>query len=280
MLRCNRRLFNEYRNNKKNICFHYGGSYNNISVTDYSGNSNRDAKTITFTPTYDEDGVLLKYNSGALVNGHYAGGEGDNINRISVDGDTAYCIQPGVTLNSGDKLRESSSDAWKALSDSKKKAVGLALLYGYQGNKKNLDGSDDEKWAATQALVWEFVAGCRNTSGKYKRTEKTIYSLYIGSNYSNAGIEKAYDQIVDLLKEHNTIPSFMSEDKEEVLKDMKFKDGKYTVTLTDENKVLSDYTVTCSNDRISISTSGNKLTISSTEAFEDSVQLRLKKQCA
>ena len=233
-----------------------------------------DNVTIMFEPCYDKSGSVMKYNSGETIGGHYAGGKGENINRIFADGEPAFCIQPGVELHSGNQLKESSSDAWNALSSNKKKAIGLALLYGYSGNKKNLKGSDDEKWTATQVLIWEFVTGCRKATGAYKRSEKTIYSLYFGSSYANAGAKEVYEQIVDLLKVHNTIPSFMSEEKTEIMKDMKFKDGKYVVTLTDENKVLSDYKFSCSNDKINISKSGNKLTISLDEELEDSVRIK------
>ena len=85
-----------------------------------------------------------------------------------VNGDTGFCIQPGVPLHTGDTLKEASSNAWNALSSNQKKAVGLALLYGYQGNKSRLSGSDDEKWLATQTLVWEFVTGSREATGSYK----------------------------------------------------------------------------------------------------------------
>lgn len=236
-----------------------------------------DNVTITFEPCYDKSGSVMKYNAGETINGHYAGGKGENINRIFADKEAAFCIQPGVELHSGNQLKESSSDTWKALSANKKKAVGLALLYGYSGNKKNLKGSDDEKWTATQVLIWEFVTGCRKATGAYKKNDKTIYSLYFGSSYANAGAKEVYDQIVDLLKEHNTIPSFMSENKTEILKDMKLKDGKYIVTLTDENKVLSDFDFSCGNDKIKITKSGNKLTISSAEALEKSVRIKAVK---
>lgn len=236
-----------------------------------------DAKTITFTQTYDSDGNEIKYNSGATIDGHYAGGKGESRYRIDVDGKTAFCIEPGVSLHTGDALKEASSKAWKDLSSNKKKAIKLALLYGYQGNKKNLKGNDDEKWVATQTLVWEFMAGSRKATGTFKRNNKTVYNLHFGSNYPNKGAEAVYDQIVDLLKTHNTIPSFMSENKSEIVKGMKYADGKYSVTLTDKNEILSEFTITSESDKVSVSQSGNKLTISSTEAIEDSVRIKAVK---
>lgn len=123
----------------------------------------------------------MYYNSSAVINGYTAGGTGKNKFRMYVDGSTAFCIQPGVPLKTGDTLKESSSATWNALSASQKKAVGLALLYGYQGNRDSLTGCDDEKWLATQTLVWEFVTGCRNSAGSFTQTDTTVYSLHFGS---------------------------------------------------------------------------------------------------
>jgi putative ABC transport system permease protein len=102
--------------------------------------------------------------------------------RMFVDGENAFCIQPGVPLKTGNTLKKASSDTWNALSANQKKAVGLALLYGYQGNRNNLSGSDDEKWLATQTLVWEFVTGCREATGSYNQTSTTVYSLHFASS--------------------------------------------------------------------------------------------------
>lgn len=236
-----------------------------------------DAGVITFYPTYDSNGNEIKYNSSAKINGRTAGGKGESRYRIEVDGDAAFCIEPGETLNSGDTLKEGSSDVWKALSSDKKKAIKLTLLYGYQGNKKNLSGSDDEKYVATQTIIWEFVAGSRDTTS-YKRADKTVYNIQFGSNYANKGTEAVYDEIVELLKSHDTIPSFMSEDKDEVLKDMKYKDGQYIVTLTDKKKVLSDFTFTSESDDVKVSKSGNTLSITSKEALEDTVRIKAVKK--
>lgn len=111
-----------------------------------------DIGTISFTHTYDSSGNAMRYNSSASIGGYTAGGTGEYKYRMYVDGEDAFCIQPGVPLKTGNTLKKASSDTWNALSANQKKAVGLALLYGYQGNKNNLSGSDDEKWLATQTL--------------------------------------------------------------------------------------------------------------------------------
>ena len=232
-----------------------------------------DIGTISFTHTYDSSGNAMRYNSSAVINGYTAGGTGNYKYRMYVDGETGFCIQPGVPLKTGNTLAKASSETWNALSSNQKKAVGLALLYGYQGNRSNLTGSDDEKWLATQTLVWEFVTGCREATGSYKQTSTTVYSLHFGSNYANSGAKAAYDQIVSLMSEHNTIPSFMSGGKNDITKELSYKDGKYSVTLTDKNGVLSDYSFTSSDANVSVSKDGNKLTISSTKAISGSVRI-------
>lgn len=232
-----------------------------------------DVGTISFSHTYDGNGNAMRYNSSANINGYIAGGTGNYKYRMFVDGDTAFCLQPGVPLKTGNTLKEASSEAWNALSGSQKKAVGLALLYGYQGNRGNLSGSDDEKWLATQTLVWEFVTGCREATGSYRQTSSTVYSLHFGSHYPNSGAKKVYDQIVSLMSKHNTIPSFMSGGKDDLTKELVYKDGKYSLTLTDKNGVLSEYSFASSSDAVSVAKSGNKLTLTSKKAFHGSVRI-------
>ena len=232
-----------------------------------------DIGTISFSHTYDSSGNAMRYNSSATFDGHTAGGTGNYKYRMFVDGENAFCIQPGVPLNTGNTLKKASSDTWNALSANQKKAVGLALLYGYQGNRSNLTGSDDEKWVATQTLVWEFVTGCREATGSFSKTSDKVYSLHFGSNYANSGAKAAYDQIVSLMSEHHTIPSFMSGSKNGITKELAYKDGKYTLTFTDSNGVLSDYAFSSSDSKVSVSKSGNKLTISSAKAFDGTVRI-------
>ena len=232
-----------------------------------------DIGTISFDFTYDRNGNAMRYNSSAVFDGYTAGGTGSYKYRMYVDGDNAFCIQPGVPLKTGNTLKKNSSQTWNALSSSQKKAVGLALLYGYQGNRSHLSGSDDEKWLATQTLVWEFVTGCRESTGAYQQTSQKAYSLHFGSNYPNSGAAEVYNQIVSLLSKHNTIPSFMSGGADDITKELSYQDGKYTMTLTDNNGVLVDYSFATSDSKVSVSKSGNKLTITSETAFDGSVRI-------
>ncbi|MCD8097728.1 MAG: carboxypeptidase regulatory-like domain-containing protein, partial [Lachnospiraceae bacterium] len=144
-----------------------------------------------------------------------------------------------------------------------------ALLYGYQGNRGNLSGSVDEIWLATQILVWEFVTGCRNATGTYARTSTQIYDVICGSNYANSGTAEVYKEIIALLTARNTTPSFMTGGTTA----LEYKNGEYVLTLTDSNGVLDDYDFTASSSSVSVSKSGNTLTIRAGEAFDGTVRI-------
>ena len=229
--------------------------------------------TISFDHTYDGAGNAMRYNSTANIDGHVPGNTGEYINRMYVDGEDAYCIQPGVPLRTGNILAKDSSSAWNVLSGNQKKAVGLALLYGNQGNSNHLTGNDDEKWLATQTLVWEFVTGYRESIGTYRQTGGTIYNLHFGSNYPNSGARAAYDQIIAMMSKHNTIPSFMSGSEGSITRELSYRDGRYSMTFTDSNNTLSEYDFASSDSNIRVSKNGDKLTVTSEKAVKGTVRI-------
>lgn len=95
----------------------------------------------------------MRYNSSANIGGYTAGGTGNYKYRMFVDGENAFCIQPGVPLKTGNTLKKASSDTWNALSANQKKAVGLALLYGYQGNRTS-STSSAERIGLLLVIIW------------------------------------------------------------------------------------------------------------------------------
>lgn len=195
---------------------------------------------------------------------------GEELCKIFADGKEAYCIEPGHTLYSGNTLTESASTVWKNLGSAKQKAINLALLYGKPGSGKSLSGTEDQKWVATQLIVWEFVSGCRSTGEGYKCTNtKFIDGICAGG--ANPGVKSVYNAISKSLANYSTVPSFASAiaSKAEPY-EMKYSDGKYTLTLTDSNSILSDFDFKTTSG-ISVSKSGNKLTLTSTLPVNDAV---------
>ena len=123
---------------------------------------------------------------------------------------------------------------------------------------------------ATQLIVWEFVSGCRSTSEGYKCTNtKFIDGICAGG--ANPGVKSDYNAISKSLANYSTVPSFASAiaSKAETY-DMKYTDGKYTLKLTDSNSILSDFSFKTTSG-ISVSKSGNKLTLTSTSPVNDAV---------
>ena len=229
-----------------------------------------DKVTITFDYCYDSTGNTIKFQQTTVSNGYTVGTPGEELCKIFADGKEAYCIEPGHTLYSGNTLTEDGSTVWKNLGSAKQKAINLALLYGKPGSGKCLSGTEDQKWVATQLIVWEFVSGCRSTSEGYKCTNtKFIDGICAGG--ANPGVKSVYNAISKSLANYSTVPSFASAiaSKAEPY-EMKYSDGKYTLTLTDSNSILSDFSFKTTSG-ISVLKSGNKLTLTSTSPVNNAV---------
>lgn len=229
-----------------------------------------DKVTITFDYCYDSTGNIIKFQQTTVSDGYTVGTPGEELCKIFADGKEAYCIEPGHTLYSGNTLTENGSTVWKNLGSAKQKAINLALLYGKPGSGKSLSGTEDQKWVATQLIVWEFVSGCRNTADGYKCTNtKFIDGICAGG--ANPGVKSVYNAISKSLSNYSTVSSFASAiaSKAETY-EMKYSDGKYTLTLTDSNSILSDFSFKTTSG-ISVLKSGNKLTLTSTSPVNNAV---------
>lgn len=229
-----------------------------------------DKVTITFDYCYDSAGNIIKFQQTTVSDGYMVGVHGEELCKIFADGKEAYCIEPGHTLYSGNTLTEDGSTVWKKLGSAKQKAINLVLLYGKPGSGKSLSGTEDQKWIATQLIVWEFVSGCRSTADGYKCTN-TKFIDGICADGANPGVKSVYNAISQSLANYSTVPSFASAiaSKAETY-EMKYSDGKYTLTLTDNNSILSDFSFKTTGG-VSASVSGNKLTLTSSNPVNDAV---------
>ena len=166
-----------------------------------------------------------------------------------MDGEVAYCIQPNV--KEGTHYNQGS---WEdtGLPNSIKERILLIGYYGY-----TYPGHQTLQFrAATQGMIWDtIVGGGANTTFHTARWAK-------GDTFDVSN-EKA--QIEDLIAHHYDRPSFNG--------------GVYkaqvgeTITLTDTNNVLSNYSVSVSGADYSID--GNKLIIKPTRS--GSIDLTLTK---
>lgn len=86
------------------------------------------------------------------------------------NGAVAYCIQPGVHSDDSGSYVQGSSGCWYNLPASVQSAIALALACGYpsadygtaSGDRNSSAIVNAEKWAATQAIIWELICEYRS----------------------------------------------------------------------------------------------------------------------
>lgn len=158
-----------------------------------------------------------------------------------VDGNVAFCIEPGVPEGTNEYI-QSSYDDWNLSNDVKQKVLQIAY-YGYQ-----YPGHQTQEYrAATQALIWEVILG-GNTKVTYSTERYGAGSVY------DVSYQKSV--IMNLVNHHYDRPSFNGTT-------ISSQVGT-PITLTDTNNVLSNYEVYASNGA-EVNINGNKLTITPTE---------------
>ena len=86
------------------------------------------------------------------------------------DGAVAYCIEPGAHSDDSGTYKEGSSASWYNLPASVQSGIALAMSLGYpsadygaaSGDQNSSAIINAEKWAATQAIIWELICEYRN----------------------------------------------------------------------------------------------------------------------
>lgn len=233
--------------------------------------------TITFDYCYDGAGNTMHYQKTYSHNGRTCAYAGEAITRIYADGENAYCIRPGMPLNTGDVLQKDASALWKGLSQQQRDTTNLVLLYGAQGSMASLSGTESEKVLATSLLIWEVTTGCRKAVAPYDRTDSKFYEGMCADG-ANSQVAKNYNQIVTSMKNHKAIPSFASVSKDSAAKQMKWDGKNHVLKIQDENKILSKFNFISSNSDVKVSASGNTLTVTSAKAISGQVQVSAVKK--
>ena len=216
----------------------------------------------------------------------------------SFNGRAVYCIEPGVGVHTGDKYQGRDESYWDnypsdmnpTISPSTiKEYLGRIMQYGWQGNASTAwdsrdpaDAEDIAGYIATQLLVWETVVGERDSQFNHVSAAaqgKDSVTEYISASHPLYDlIFEQYDSIENQVQRHTMLPSFFSHSSASAGSyELKWDGEKYSVTLTDENNVLSNFTFTSSAAGLDISASGNKLTISSDTAIKGSVSIKAEK---
>lgn len=143
--------------------------------------------------------------------------------RYTLNGVTAYCIEPGLGIDSN---TYSSTDDWQItnLSEDVRNDIRLIAYYGYDYPNHNTM----KYYLATQELIWDKIT---------KRNTYWVYGEDLNGNRVNIDNEK--ETILNLVKNHTKTPSFDNQTIEVNLNEEK--------VITDENHVLDDYEIYSSN---------------------------------
>ena len=213
------------------------------------------------------------------------------------EGDSCYCIEPGVSLYTGDKLSKEAESFWdnypskynKTIDpDTIKVYLGRIMQYGYTGKNSvdwvstNSSKADDcANHLATQLLVWETVIGERDENFNHvdatKSGKHNIKEIISSKHPLRSKIFSHYSRIEKSVKQHTTVPSFASRSKSKARSiELKWNGKNYSTTINDTNGVLSNYDF--SGSGLTFSKSGNSLTITAEKAPKDYVLITVNKK--
>ena len=197
-----------------------------------------------------------------------------------------FCIERGIPLPDNTEYAGSADaghgDKYKRLTENQKDLLKLALTYGYP-NRVGLQTSKDANacYAATQLIVWQITMGFRSSATELndKTYPMSGYTGTMTEQYTrNKYLKAYYDAILSDMTRHYTRPSFTAYTPGAAKTfELEYKNGKYTVTLTDSNNMLGDYYVSVSGG-VSASVSGNTLTLTSTKPINDAVTVKLNRR--
>ena len=230
------------------------------------------------------DGVWGHSNL-TLKNGWHTGSSTHtNLKAIgSYSGNIAYCIEPGVSLSSGQSMNKYAENYFNNITangvisgDEIRLFVGRILQYGYRGTISTSWRSQNESAAnsiahayATQLLIWETVVGERDANFNHKASSgcSNVKDVISAKHPLRSKIMSYYNSMVSSVQKHTVVPSFCTKSSGSAkVNELEWNGSKYVATLTDSNGVLSNYDFKASISGVTFSTSGNKLTVSMDKA--------------
>ena len=230
------------------------------------------------------DGVWGHSNL-TLKNGWHTGSSTHtNLKTIgSYSGNIAYCIEPGVSLSSGQSMNKYDENYFNNITangvisgDEIRLFIGRILQYGYRGTISTSWRSQNESAAnsiahayATQLLIWETVVGERDANFNHKAASgcSNVKDVINAKHPLRSKIMNYYNSMVSSVQNHTVVPSFCTKSSGSAkVNELEWNGSKYVATLTDSNGVLSNYDFKASISGVTFSTSGNKLTVSMDKA--------------
>ena len=171
---------------------------------------------------------------------------------FSFSGKIAFCIEPLVNITTHDY----ETGDWSATNLTLDQRYFIEGV-GYYGYDYPSHTGNYRYYLASQELIWKKV---RNVDVKF--------STALNGNGEVIDVTNEKNEILSLISQHEVKPSFNGNTYTTVLGN--------TVSLTDNNNVLSDFEI-YSNDNNNVSIDGNKLNITTTNTGNSNVKLVRKK---
>ncbi len=184
---------------------------------------------------------------------------------ITLNGNLAYCVEPGKKISAGAQYSEKQIN----LTELQKRLLGRVFLYSYTKTPSNLYSYDSylPQYIATQLLVWEVIVGQRNDDFNYiSNGYAKVSSMLDKFNDSSIGssIKSYYNAYESAIKADKKSISFAySNNKEDLQKaksNAKLANADGTYTFTDTNGQLNNFDVTVTNGSV-VSKSATQLKI-------------------
>ncbi len=216
--------------------------------------------------SYSTKYVDVYYRTGdwQTADGHTHNNSGQIALRNLSNGEPLYCIQiyEGCTNSDATATNIRYTNLWlNELTRAAQNGMTLVSIYGYDGTAASTYGySRDAAQLATEILLWEFEIGARtNYSASLTSFANNLYATSSsGQALLNDALE-CYKKILEACSGHQNRPSFSNQTVS-----LKGTGSGNSVTLTDSNNVLGNFTVKSTSDRIHTSVNGNKLTVYAT----------------
>lgn len=191
---------------------------------------------------------------------------------LTIDGRKGYCIEFGIKYptNLG-ATSLAGSHRLKYLPQGRKLGIKYAGLYGMQPKSTRVPDElkgkcslGDWYWA-TQCIMWEFQTGLRTSPAS------GLSNGHFYNTLKNRPGKYPYKWMLSKMKQHGTIWSFSSRDKESAKKkviQMKWNQNtsRYEAELVDKYKVFYPMTI---GGKISYSKKGSKYSFYSSKAIEE-----------
>jgi len=242
--------------------------------------------TVRMWDTYWDEASAVNLWGGGTIKG-----KGNFLILYTAQDTMLYCIEPGMSLTSGDALDLNdyvNTLRTPSIHEDFTVTRLLGRLFQYiDYDKTGLPFYTDEgraQYIAARVLVWELTQGERDAEFNHVTPpagyDPVLQSVYNSNmqEYQKSAIYRYYDYFVDAVKNHHKIPTFAGMSAPYAPSyELTSNGGTLSVTLTDNNRVLDDFDFASDNGDLSFSKNWNELTVTARNAFDGEILVSTSK---